>query len=212
MTIFWTLNIVYIRTNTCVCEEKYLSWKKKKNIRKVERDWTNTSEGSEAIEKLFGRRWNEDQKVDRSGFQWAKLPTTLDACVYTASRFKGAVFSAVLSPQKRITIPNAFEEAFVISSGTCSFIKISRSVFAIPFLPMNSPLSLEYVPFNRQLRTAVQCTRCRLSLYFSALYCPVSRVARFARLDESSSRSVNKNFPRWTNCWHFEERAREICV
>lgn len=30
--------------------------KKKKNIRKVERDWTNTSEGSEAIEKLFGRR------------------------------------------------------------------------------------------------------------------------------------------------------------
>lgn len=141
------------------------------------------------IEKLFGRRWNdEDQKVDRSGFQWAKLPTTLDACVYTASRFKGAVFSAVLSPQKRITIPNAFEEAFVISSGTCSFIKISRSVFAIPFLPMNSLLSLEYVPFNRQLRTAVQCTRCRLSLYFSALYCPVSRAARFARLNE---------FPQW---------------
>lgn len=35
MTIFWTLNIVYIRTNTCVCEEKYLSWKKKKIFEKL---------------------------------------------------------------------------------------------------------------------------------------------------------------------------------
>lgn len=58
-------------------------------------------------------------------------------------------------PRKRITIPNAPEEAFVISSGTCSFIKISPSVFAIPFLPVNSPrFFLERVPFIRHRRTA----------------------------------------------------------
>lgn len=120
-------------------------------------------------------------------------------------------------PQKRITIPNAFEEAFVISSGTCSFIKISRSVFAILFLPMNSLLSLEYVPFNRCLRTTYNVHGAVRPCIFPCYIVPFLVWPGF-NVSINSSKSKDKNFlGEWAFAWkdkrrRFKEHMRNLFV
>ena len=118
------------------------------------------------VEKWFQRRGN-DQKVHHTGFQRTKLPTTLDACVYTASRFKGAVFSAVLS--RRNVLRFRMLSKRLLSSlqelalslrflGACLRFPFFRW---IPFSPLNT-CHLTAVPKNRR----IQCTRCRFVLTF----------------------------------------------
>lgn len=140
----------------------------------------------------------ENRRIHRVSFhrpEFRRIPRPL--CIYRVPFQRDRILSRFI-PQKRITIPNASEEAFVIPSGTCSFIKISRSVFAIPFPPMDSLLSAEYVPFNRRPRT-VQCTRCAVCppffpvtlLHFS--YDPLRGAASMNRLKSAAPRFPSRS-------------------
>lgn len=147
------------------------------------------------VEKWFQCRGN-DQKVHHTSFQRTKLLTTLDACVYTASRFKGAVFSAVLSRRNVLRFRMLSKRLLSSLQELALSLRFLGACLRFPFFRwiLFSPLNtchLTAVPKNRR----VQYTRWRFVLTFfrvrshSFSYDPVSAFQWIVK------NSPTRNFP-----------------